>query len=456
MAKIFVIDDEAGVCRAFEELLSERGHDVTAFASAERCLEALDAAAAPDVVVSDLRLPGLSGLELMGRIREKHPDMPVVIITAHGTMDAAVESMRQGAFDYLLKPLDIGRVRQVVERAAQSVRSAVAHDRADDVPTAGIAMVGVSAHIQEVFKKIGQLAHSDGNVLITGPSGSGKELVARAIHYHSSRRDGPFVAVNCASIPEGLFESELYGHEKGAYTGASRTVIGKAEMAAGGVLFLDEIGEIGPSVQAKLLRFIDERQIERLGGNNRISLDVRIVAATNRDLSERMRAGIFRDDLYFRLNVVGFALKPLAERPEDVPPLAAYFLENVSRTYGKTYTFSDGALKKLAEYRWPGNARELKNAVEFGAALTPDGVIRSEDLPPNVRSDMAAGGDDLEAMAARAIDRYGADGDLMKTVVGRFERAVIREVYRRNEENQVRTARALGINRNTLRAKLNE
>src|SRR4051794_1301255 len=368
MATILVIDDEASILHAFRRAFADPEDTLQTASDGSEGLE-LVARSRPDVVVLDLNLPDMSGMDVFHRIRTIDARIPVIFITGHGTTETAIEAMKQGAFDYLLKPLDVARVRELVERAAEISRlmriPAMVADEAeargpDDV------LVGRSPAMQEVYKAIGLVAPQDLAVLILGESGTGKELVARAVYQHSRRASGPFLAINCAAIPENLLESELFGHERGAFTGADRRRIGKFEQCSGGTLFLDEIGDMTPLTQAKILRVLQDGRFERVGGNETIRADVRVITATNRDLKRMAAAGEFRDDLYYRLSVVTIALPPLRERLEDLPVLIGHFLRRFSPELGKdVFQAAPDALELLRHYPWPGNLRELQSVLKW-------------------------------------------------------------------------------------------
>jgi DNA-binding NtrC family response regulator len=385
--RILIVDDEANARSALAELLREEGYQVETAADGFKALPKLEEMA-PDVVVTDLKMPGLDGLGLMERVHATDRECPVIVVTAFGAVDTAVAAMRQGAHDYLTKPVNFDELVLVVERAMErrrlqketgQLRERLAdRHRIDNI-------IGSSPAMQPVLDTILQVAPSRASVLITGESGTGKELIAAAIHQHSPRASGPFVKLHCAALAETLLESELFGHEKGSFTGAVGRRDGRFQQADGGTLFLDEIGEISPSIQIKLLRFLQEREFERVGGNQTLSVDVRVVAATNRDLTARIREGLFREDLYYRLNVVTIEVPPLRVRPTDIPLLAMHFLRRYARDNGKPITgFTDEAMDRMCRHSWPGNVRELENAVERGVVVCRGDALRAEDLPPSV------------------------------------------------------------------------
>lgn len=495
MARILVVDDEQAICWAFSRALSRDGHVVSAASSAEEGLEKARAES-PDLVFLDIRLPGMSGIEALPKFRDALPGVPIVVLTAHGTMETAIDAVRRGAYEYLLKPADLEALRSVVSRALSrpgfSPEIALLK-REFQGRMLTDSMVGTSRAMQDVYKKIGAVAGSNSSVLISGESGVGKELVAKAIHLYSPRADGPFLAVNCASLPETLLESEMYGHVKGAFTGAVRDKAGKAEAADGGTLFLDEIGDMPASMQAKLLRFLEEKKVTRVGATESVEVDVRILAATNRDLHRMMRNGLFREDLYYRLNVVSIEVPPLRDRKEDIPMLVASFLARYGgcRRHGsgrggggdggaeKTRAgaagsaggaeeigISEAAMEALMEYDWPGNVRELKNAVEHAAVLARGGIVLPEHLPPHIKASTRDGapmaGSHFETAvverterAIRAMESLG-EGRVYEEMLAEFERAMIGRVLREAGGNQVKASRILGMHRTTLRKKIEE
>jgi two-component system nitrogen regulation response regulator GlnG len=456
-ASVMVVGDEPGICRALERFFSARGDRARSFPRAEEALAAA-ALSSPDLVLLDVRLPGMGGIEALELFRALERPPAVVVITAHGTLDIAVEAVRRGAFDYLPKPLDLAAVAAAADRALAS-RSAGAPAPGG---TDGGPLVGRSPAMHDLFKRIAAVALSDAPVLVLGESGSGKEMVARALHRASRRAGGPFEAVDCASLPETLFEGELFGHERGAFTGAVARRVGRLERAGGGTLFLDEVGEIPGASQAKLLRFLETRTFERLGGGGQVTVDARIVAATHRDLEARIREGLFRADLFYRLNVVTLRVPPLRERPDDVPLLVAGFLADPRG--GPAQGIAPAALDRLVAHRWPGNVRELRNAVEHARVLSRGSLILPEHLPPSIAGGGPAGpppGDEdaaLRALVRRALAAEGEEGegsgDLHARLVARIERPLLEEVLARTGGNQVRAARILGIHRTTLRERM--
>ena len=461
-ARILVADDEPSIRWVLDRLLRQAGHAVTVVEDGERALAR--AAAEPfDLVFLDVRMPGLDGLEVLSRLRPAAPDTAVVVMTAHGSVRAAVEAMQRGAYDYLTKPFDNDEVRLLVDRAlgARALAHEVVELRTgrDEMWEFG-ALVGRSARMQEVYKTIGRIAGTDVTVLLRGESGTGKEVVARVIHHYSRRAGRPFVAVSCAAIPGSLLETELFGHEKGAFTDAHQRRAGRFELAQGGTIYLDEVGDLGAELQPKLLRALQEREVERVGGGEPIRVDVRVVAATNRDLETLIREGRFREDLYYRLNVVPLTLPPLRERPEDIPFLVDHFLVKYAGELGERQVSAE-ALQRLIGYSWPGNVRELENVVQHAMVMTGGGVILPEHLPiaPGPSAPVAGEGtltDLVERTLQECVRGLGTReaANLHELVLGLVERPLLSAVLRETGGNQLRAAALLGINRNTLRKKL--
>ena len=389
MPKILIVDDEQNVQRAFEEILSARGHEVASVRGAEDAMRRLKDAEF-DLVILDICLPGMNGLDALAQIKQIRPMLPVIVMTGQSTTDNAIEATKRGAFDYQLKPFEPAEMLQTIAKALEAYR--LMKGRLELGPetakASNDAIVGQSPAMQQLYKAIGRVAATDATVLIRGESGTGKELVARAIYQHSRRNEKPLVVVNCAAIPETLLESELFGYEPGAFTGATTRRIGKFEQARRGTIFLDEIGDIPLSVQAKILRVLQDGTFERLGSNAVLQSDARVLCATNRDLEQAMAAGHFREDLYHRLNVVTLLLPPLRERREDIPRLVDYFLSRHSRTAGvEKPPLAPEALDALVNYTWPGNVRELEHLVQRLIIFTAGYTIQAEDLLPAMRSD---------------------------------------------------------------------
>jgi two-component system nitrogen regulation response regulator GlnG len=466
MPTLLVVDDEPNVRYSIQKSFSSEGLTVLAAPTGAQGIETVRQQR-PDVVILDVRLTDMSGLDAFDRIREIDPRLPVIIITAFALTEVAIEAMKRGAFEYLLKPLDLHQLREVVARALELSRfrhvPAVLDDEAGTA--SGDRIVGRSPSMQEVCKAIGRVASRDVTVLITGESGSGKELVARALYHHSGRVAGPFLALNCAAIPETLLESELFGHERGTFTGADRRRIGKFEQADKGTLFLDEIGDMSPATQAKVLRVLQEQRFERLGGNDTIQTDVRLIAATNKDLAAEVAAGRFRTDLYYRLNDFQIHLPPLRERREDIPLLVEDFLGQLGHTLGRTIrSVRPEVMRCLEGYDWPGNVRQLRSVLKFAVIHAAGEVITLDCLPENLRPEqLAAHSPSSSATSSRALLDIGSlttgllragESDLYRRITTEVDRVVLDIVLRHVNGNQVQASELLGISRTTLRAKL--
>ena len=473
MAKILVVDDDSGVSRAFSRFLEKEGHRTLAASSAEEGLECA-AIEKPDLIFMDVRLPGMDGLAAAEKLRGVLPGAPVVVMTGHGTLSTAVEAVRGGAFDYLLKPVSLETVRAVVGRALARRMGrpalAFAREQLADFPPEAL-LVGRSPAMQELYRQIAAAAAGEATVLLLGESGTGKELTARAIHLHSARSGGPFVALNCAGLPETLLESELFGHARGAFTGAVANRKGRLEAAEGGTLLLDEVSEMSGAMQAKLLRFLESHCFERLGESHTRSADVRVISATNRDLRDMVAANLFREDLFYRLDVLRIELPALRERCEDVALLVAHFLSGRGDERARAEV-SPEALAVLESYGWPGNVRELKNCLEHALALARGaGSIGVEHLPAHVvravggevpESGAFAGGIErlVRQLARKRLEDGEAEGredyDIHAEVLRIAERAAIAEVLAAVNGNQVQAAKKLGMHRTTLRKKIDE
>src|SRR5712691_3253212 len=390
MRPVWVIDDDRSIRWVFEKALAREGIPFKTFAQATEAMEALDAAGAPQVLVSDIRMPGASGLELLQTLRQRFPDLPVIIMTAYSDLESAVAAFQGGAFEYLPKPFDVDHAVELVRRAMdESLRQVEAPPAADETPE----ILGQAPAMQEVFRAIGRLAQSHATVLITGESGTGKELVASALHRHSPRAAKPFIAINTAAIPKDLLESELFGHERGAFTGAQNMRRGRFEQADGGTLFLDEIGDMPADLQTRLLRVLSDGQFYRVGGHQPIKGNVRVIAATHQDLEARVKQNLFREDLFHRLNVIRLRLPALRERREDIPLLARHFLARSARDLGvEGKRLTDAALQFLAAQDWPGNVRQLENVCHWLTVMAPGQVVDLNDLPAEVRGEAGAGG----------------------------------------------------------------
>jgi two-component system, NtrC family, nitrogen regulation response regulator GlnG len=465
--RILVVDDEESVRWALTKALERAGYTVDLAADGPSGSVAAENPVV-DLVLLDVRLPGRDGLAVLRDLRKRRPDLPVIMMTAYGTLQVAVEAMKQGAYDYIGKPFDVDEVLLVVEKAleAQALAREVSQLRrmAEERFDLG-GIVGGSPAMQHIFKAVGKVAGTDLTVLLRGESGTGKELIARAVHENSRRKGRPFVPVNCAAIPRELLESELFGHEKGAFTGAVAARRGRFEQAEGGTVFLDEVGDMDLTLQTKLLRVLQERRIERLGGEGSVPVDVRIVAATNQDLEAAVAVRAFREDLFYRLNVMAIHLPPLRDRREDIPALVHHFLAAFGREQqAPPKVCAVEALELLSLYAWPGNVRELENVVKRAAALTPTALILPDQLPDAVRKGATA-----EAVTAGPVDfpvewmraemtrlKDTADGRLHAHFVACVERPLLGLILRRTGGNQVKAAEILGINRNTLRKRIKE
>jgi two-component system NtrC family response regulator/two-component system nitrogen regulation response regulator GlnG len=461
MSKILVVDDESNVLSAFQDLLSAGGHEVATARRAEAALALVDEELF-DLVVMDVCLAGMSGLEALRRIKQKQPKLPVIVMTAHGTMGTAIEATKLGAFDYHLKPFDPAEMLAAIEKALEGTRLSRSQILLDPEVTAtirGEAIIGRSPGMQQVYMAIGRVAATDATVLIRGESGTGKELVACAVHQHSGRAERPLLTVNCVAIPDTLLESELFGYERGAFTGATAKRIGKFEQADGGTLFLDEIGDVSLGIQAKILRVLQERSFERLGGNETIRVDVRVLAATNRNLEKAIADGEFREDLYHRLNVVTIHVPPLRERGEDIPRLIDYFLDRYARELNvEKPPVAPEAMQLLREYPWPGNVRQLEHCIQRAMIFTRGYPIQAADLPLEAESGesgaiSAAGQDELADLVRHHLGTYTGDR-AYEEFMERAERLLLAEALRRAGGNQTHAARLLGIPRPTLHAKM--
>lgn len=467
--KIWVVDDDSAIRWVLERALSSAGYACVCFDSAENALAALNSGQ-PDVLISDIRMPGMDGLSLLAAVKQHNPLLPVIIMTAHSDLDAAVNAYQQGAFDYLPKPFDIDDAVTLVARALEHYREQhlpVRQEAAAD-PVSGI--IGESAAMQEVYRVIGRLSRSSISVLINGESGTGKELVAHALHHHSPRADAPFIALNMAAIPKDLIESELFGHEKGAFTGASQVRQGRFEQADGGSLFLDEIGDMPLDIQTRLLRVLAEGQFYRVGGYAPVKVDVRIIAATHQDLERLVAEGKFREDLFHRLNVIRMQLPPLRERPGDIPRLTRHFLQKTAKELGtEAKTLHPDTEALLMQLPWSGNVRQLENVCRWLTVMSATQEVLPQDLPADltmtaagehIRSEHshnpAAGNWDQQlAQWADAQLRAGKT-DLLADALPLFERTLLQCALNHSNGHKQDAARLLGWGRNTLTRKLKE
>jgi two-component system, NtrC family, response regulator AtoC len=443
---VLIVDDEKHSREGLQQALAEN-YDVSLAASADEAFNLMDAQPF-DVVLTDLRMPGKSGLKVIDRALALPGRPAVLMMTAYGNIDTAVEAMRRGAVDFLTKPVNIERLDVLIRRALKTksleVEVRQLHERLDEKFSVG-EIVGESPLLKDVIERVKKVAQSKATVLIEGESGTGKELIAQAIHQSSPRSRGPFIAVHCAALSESLLESELFGHEKGSFTGATERRIGRFESADGGTLFLDEIGEISASIQVKLLRFLETKAIDRVGGSKTIELDVRLVTATNRNLEQLVREGKFRDDLYFRLDVVRFVMPPLRQRAGDIPALIAHFIKVYSDENGvPPIEIEPGAMKTLQAYSWPGNIRELRNFCENAVVLHKGGKLSEFDLDPRFRGSPATG-----------AGTGGPEGGPSQTLsVEQNEKRILREALIKSRGNRTKAAELMGISRRTLHRKL--
>lgn len=470
MEKILIVDDDEGLVHFLSRFFARQELEVHSCNSGTEALERVKQDSF-DLILLDYKMPGRNGLDTLKEIRKLQVKTPIIVMTAYGTMETAIEAMKLGAYDYLLKPFDrtdldrLARDALEVNRLMKEVvRLPASESRQQPVPKGEVKIIGSSRRMQEVYKLIGQVAARDVTVLITGESGTGKELAARAIYHYSGRKDRPFLAVNCAAIPETLFESELFGHERGAFTGAERTHIGKMERCQGGTVFFDEIGEMPLSSQAKLLRVLQYGEIERVGGSQTLKVDVRIIAATNKSLGQAVARGEFREDLYWRLKVISIELPPLRDRSEDIPALVDYFVSRFGVEYQTSIRhIEEGALAMLRSHHWPGNVRELENTLKRAILLASGDIILEEHL----RFDSAGPGTPRpevdEQPWARIEKKLGelvpdlllACGDKMhESVIDLVERTLMSKVLSQCGYNQVKAAKVLGISRNTLRHRM--
>ncbi|GAB6160903.1 sigma-54 dependent transcriptional regulator [Desulfothermus naphthae] len=445
---ILVVDDEKNYLVLLDALLSEEGYDVTIMQDPEMALMYLKESEV-DVVITDFKMPGINGQELLERIKEIHPQMPVIIMTAYGSVDGAVEAMKCGAFDYINKPfsnddllLSVSKAVKIADAYRKNKLLVESMEQNHSIKK----IIGVSPAIKQLHLLIKRVALTNANVLITGESGTGKELVAKAIHYLSKRKDQPFVAINCTALNPGVLESELFGHEKGSFTGAIAQKRGKFELAHGGTIFLDEIGEFPLELQPKLLRVIQEHAFERVGGLKTLKSDFRVIAATNKDLKKEVEQGRFREDLYYRLDVVNIELPPLRERPEDIPLLAGHFLKKYSRENNKDIKgFTPEAMQLLTAYNWPGNVRQLENIIESAVVLTQSDMIGVADLPAELK--------DESRQFKSAVDML-PDNINLSEALEKIEAALIRRALVKSNFVQVKAAKMLGISKSLLQYKM--
>jgi len=487
MKPIWIADDDQSIRFVLEKALQREQMPTRSFTNPREVLAALDEEGeGPQVLVSDIRMPGGSGLELLEKVKARHPGLPVIIMTAFSDLDSAVSAFQGGAFEYLPKPFDLPKAVELIRRAVEeSQREEVAQESIDEAPE----MLGQAPAMQDVFRAIGRLSQSNVTVLITGESGSGKELVARALHKHSPRANGPFVAINTAAIPKDLLESELFGHERGAFTGAQTMRRGRFEQADGGTLFLDEIGDMPFDLQTRLLRVLSDGHFYRVGGHSAVKANVRVIAATHQDLEQRVKEGVFREDLFHRLNVIRLRLPALRERREDVPMLTRHFLQQSARQLGvEPKRISDAALERLGRFGFPGNVRQLENICHWLTVMAPAQVIEAKDLPPEIglapgeavavaspSAAAATGAPEAVALASPVAGMPPSSGDwesglqaeamalllsgrldVWDELTKRFERKLILTALDSTRGRRIEAAHKLGIGRNTITRKIQE
>jgi two-component system nitrogen regulation response regulator GlnG len=458
MNPVWIIDDDRSIRWVFEKALAREGIEYKTFAAGQEALEKLDTEV-PQVVVSDIRMPGITGLEFMRQLKAKLPGTPVIIMTAYSDLESAVAAFQGGAFEYLPKPFDVDHAVELVRRAIdESRRQVEATPDEEQAPE----IIGQAPAMQEVFRAIGRLSQSHATVLITGESGTGKELVARALHRHSPRAPKAFIAINTAAIPKDLLESELFGHERGAFTGAQSMRRGRFEQAEGGTLFLDEIGDMPPDLQTRLLRVLSDGQFYRVGGHTPLAANVRVIAATHQDLEARVKQGLFREDLYHRLNVIRLRLPAMRERREDIAVLARHFLAKSARDLGvEGKRFTDAALQFFAAQEWPGNVRQLENVCHWVTVMAPGQVVDVKDLPPELRGEGAgsgAGNGDWRRVLEREVASRLARGEshIADPLTREFETVLIVKALQHTGGRRIEAAGLLGIGRNTLTRKVQE
>ena len=469
MSKLLLIDDEEDVRYSFQRIFDSPEIEFLTASSGEEGLKIVPKFK-PDLVLMDVRMGGMNGLETLRKMRSANPKLLVILMTAYGTTQTAIEAMKLGAYDYLLKPFDAMKIKEIVGnalKAARDMKQVVSYQPLLESEDYELGIVGRSASMQQVFKLVGQVAASNATALITGESGTGKELVARASYHHSDRSQQPFLAVNCAAIPEQLLESELFGHEKGAFTGATVQRIGKFEQCNKGTIFLDEIGDMTPATQTKILRVLQSGTFERVGGNQPIQVDVRVIAATNKPLEAAVAAKQFREDLFYRLNVVRIPIPPLRERPDDIPLLVNYFLEKNARELKRPpKSVAASVIKTLEKYHWPGNVRELENAVRRAHVMAKSDAILLSDLPPEISGQSGAtmlptNGAAGEAAAtdaatlARQLFQWAKRDPKLK-IIPAVERELVIQALKETNDNQVHAAKMLGITRATLRKRIDK
>ena len=458
MSKILVVDDEKGVCYSFKKVLNRRGYEVI---TANNGIEGIEQAGKenPDLVIMDVSMPKMDGLETLQRLKSRYPNLTVIMMTAHSTSDKAITAMKFGAYDYFTKPFDNDKLIALVEKAIMDKKMSVPVTFEETEEEIGDRIISRSPAMLDIFKKIGQISESDVTVLLHGETGTGKELIARAIYHHSKRINKTFLPVNCSAIPESLLESELFGHEKGAFTGADSRKIGKFEQCDTGTMFLDEIGDMPLPIQAKWLRVLQDGSFQRLGGKDMIKTDVRIIAATNKDLEEQRDNGEFREDLFWRLNVVSINVPPLRERKDDIENIVRYFIQRFNKELCTDIKgISSELLQEFLGYNWPGNVRELQSIIQRGMVLCQKDVLSIEDCESFSKASPSSGkAGNMEEILSSAANKLLQKGgpDIYKEAIATFERILIEKALELTEQNQVSASKLLGIARETLRKKLN-
>ena len=456
MKPVWIIDDDRSIRWVFEKALARESIAFRTFSSAREALAALESDT-PQVVVSDIRMPGESGLELLQRAKALHANLPVIIMTAYSDLESAVSAFQGGAYEYLPKPFDVDHAVELIRRAMQE--SMGQEGVTEDAAAAAPEILGQAPAMQEVFRAIGRLSQSQATVMITGESGTGKELVARALHRHSPRAAKPFIAINTAAIPRELLESELFGHERGAFTGAQAQRRGRFEQAEGGTFFLDEIGDMPPELQTRLLRVLSDGHYYRVGGHQPIKANVRVIAATHQDLDARVKQGLFRDDLFHRLNVIRLKLPTLRERREDIPLLARHFLARSARELGvEPKRLTDATLKYLVAQDFPGNVRQLENLCHWLTVMAPSVSIEVKDLPPELRAEAVPAATSWVAALEKEVEALLNRGEtgVMDDLVHRFEKALILKALAHTGGRRIEASQLLGLGRNTLTRKIQE
>lgn len=458
MKPVWIVDDDRSIRWVLEKTLTREGIPFKSYASATEAISVLERGATPpQVLLSDIRMPGQSGLELLQEVKTRYPEVPVIIMTAYSDLESAVAAFQGGAFEYLPKPFDVDQAVELIRRA---VDESMHHGGASEDVSLVPEILGQAPAMQEVFRAIGRLALSHATVLITGESGSGKELVAHALHRHSPRAEKPFVAINTAAIPKDLLESELFGHERGAFTGAQTQRRGRFEQAEGGTLFLDEIGDMPAELQTRLLRVLSDGHFYRVGGHAPIKANVRVIAATHQALEARVKDGLFREDLFHRLNVIRIRLPALRERREDIPLLTKHFLQKSARELGvESKRLSDSAVKYLSSLELPGNVRQLENLCHWLTVMAPGQLVEQADLPPELREAVPSNGsasweEALEGEVDRLLGR--GVGEVHEVLVQTFERILISRALTHTGGRRIEAAQALGIGRNTITRKIQE